>query len=102
MIRNMESRCPTCGGCFKAYDKTLRLVRSKNRSSKYISIIRVKCTNCGTVRRILPNDLLPYKQYEVGIIKGVIEGIITSDTWEFEDYPCEATMKKWKSSVKLT
>ena len=31
------------------------------------------------------------------MIRGVLEGLITSDTLGFEDYPCEATMANWRS-----
>lgn len=37
----------------------------------------------------------PYKQYEAELISGVLEGLITVETLDFEDYPCESTMKRW-------
>jgi hypothetical protein len=52
---------------------------------------------CGAVHRELTDDILPYKQYEAEIIRGVLEGLITSDTFGFEDYPCEVTMVRWKA-----
>ena len=52
---------------------------------------------CGVLHREIPNDLLPYKQYEVEVIKGVIEGLINCETLGFEDYPCEMTMNRWLS-----
>ena len=30
------------------------------------------------------------------IIIGVIEGLITCETFGFEDYPCEMTMIRWR------
>ena len=47
------------------------------------------------LHRELPKFLFPYKQYEADVIKGVLDGFITSDTLGFEDYPCEATMRLW-------
>lgn len=38
-----------------------------------------------------------YKQYESEIIAGVIEGLITCETFGYEDYPCEMTMIRWKA-----
>ncbi len=87
--------CPDCGGITKKYDITIRTVRTKNRKTSHIKIERYKCTLCGAVHRCLPNYILPYKQYEKEVICGVIEGLITSDTLGYEDYPCETTMKRW-------
>lgn len=95
MITEMQNECPKCGGELKTYGSVLRVVRTKRRISKWIKIRRLKCYSCGTVHRELPDYLIPYKQYEAEIIKGVIEGLITSDTLGYEDYPCEMTMKRW-------
>lgn len=97
MITNDELTCPGCGGALKYYDKVQRIIRSKGRSFKYIEIRRFKCTGCGTIHRELPDDIIPYKQYEAEIIRGVLEGFITSDTLGFEDYPCEMTMNRWRA-----
>ena len=61
------------------------------------------CLECGAVlkhfdfvsRSVLPDEFFPYKQYSAEIINGVLDGSITSDTLEYEDYPCEATMHRW-------
>lgn len=97
MINNDESTCPECGGALKYYDKVQRIIRSKGRNFKHIEIRRLKCTKCGMIHRELPDDIIPYKQYEAEIIKGVLEGLITSDTLGFEDYPCEKTMIRWRA-----
>ena len=44
---------------------------------------------------MLPDYILPYKQYDAEIIKGVLEGLITTDTLGYEDYPCDKTMERW-------
>jgi hypothetical protein len=51
--------------------------------------------SCGALHRELPEELLPYKQYEAEVIIGVLEGLITCETLGFEDYPCEMTMSRW-------
>lgn len=58
---------------------------------------RLQCVRCGKVHRELPEFIFPYKQYELEVIKGVMEGLITSDTLGFEDHPCEMTMLRWTS-----
>ncbi len=94
IIKNM-SICPICGGPLKHYDSIQRIVRSKGRSTKWVKLRRMKCEKCKHLHRELPEFIFPYKQYEVEIILGVLEGIITSDTYGYEDYPCEATMIRW-------
>lgn len=101
MITNNKLICPNCGGVLKYYDTVRRVVRTKNGVSNHISLKRFRCTRCGHVHRKLPNYILPYKQYELEIIKGVLEGLITPEVLGFEDYPCEVTMKRWKSTLNL-
>lgn len=101
MVTNDTSICPNCGGGLKYYDSVLRMVRTKGRKTKYVKMRRLRCSGCGTLHRELTEDMLPYKQYEAEIIFGVIEGLITPETLGFEDYPCEMTMARWRSSQKL-
>lgn len=93
--------CDLCGNDMKYYDSVRRIVRGKYGKTKWIRIKRFKCSICGSVRRKLPNYILPYKQYESEIIMGVLEGFITCETLGYEDFPCEMTMLRWKSSRKL-
>ncbi len=97
MVTNNESTCPYCGGKLKYYDNVKRIVRTKIRKTKWVKIRRLKCSNCYSIHRELPDCIYPYKQYDAEIIRGVLEGFITCETIGFEDYPCEATMKEWKS-----
>lgn len=101
MVSDDTSICPRCGGLLKNYDTVNRIVRTKNNKIKKIKIRRLRCGKCNTIHRELPDFLLPYKQYEVEIILGVLEGFITPDTIGFEDYPCEMTMIRWRNSQKL-
>lgn len=101
MINNNELICPNCGGDLKYYDKVRRILRTKKRETKRVQIRRLRCSVCGSVHRELPNYILPYKQYETEVIIGVIEGLISPDTIGYEDYPCEATMNKWKKQNSL-
>lgn len=97
MIADSESTCPKCGGLLKYYDCVLRMVRTKGGMTKRVEIRRLKCSRCGILHRELPEFIFPYKQYEAEVIVGVLEGLITSDTLGFEDYPCEMTMYRWLS-----
>ena len=99
MVYFDSSCCPSCMGSLRYYDSVPRLVRSKNRETKHVKIRRLKCTYCNKIHRELPDDILPFKQYEREVIKGVIEGLISSETLGFEDYPCEITMKRWQMDI---
>ena len=98
MIKENEEVCPNCGGSFKYYDKVQRIVRTKNRMTSYILLRRLKCMTCYKVYRVATDEIFPYKQYEAELIRGVLEGLITSDTLGYEDYPCEMTMTRWRYS----
>ena len=89
--------CPLCGNLTKQYDYVLRIVRHAGNTITQIKVPRMRCVSCRGIRRKLPDILYPYKQYDAEIIKGVVEGLITSDTLGYEDYPCEMTMKRWKA-----
>lgn len=95
MVYFGEQLCPVCGGKLKHYDKVKRIIRTKYRRSKWLTIQRLKCGRCGRIHRELPDSIYIYKQYEADVIEGVVEGLITSDTLGFEDYPCEKTMQNW-------
>lgn len=97
MINSNISSCPSCGGKLKHYDKVVRIVRTKGRKTDYVEIKRLRCVDCRSVHREIPEFIFPHKQYEAEVIQGVLEGLITADTLGFEDYPCEMTMIRWKT-----
>lgn len=101
MVNNDTSSCPSCGGKLEYYDSVSRIIRTKERKTQHIRVRRLRCSKCGAVHRELPDYIFPYKQYEAEIIRGVIEGLITCETMGYEDYPCEMTMIRWKSSQNL-
>ena len=40
--------------------------------------------------------MCPYKHYDAGLIEDVVDGIVSEDDIEIEDYPCGGTIKHWK------
>ena len=101
MVSNNQSNCPKCGGYLKYYDSVKRIVRTKMRKTRKVIIRRMRCEQCGSLHRELPDFVRPYKQYETEVILGVIEGLISSETLGFEDYPCEMTMLRWRANADL-
>lgn len=100
MVICNTSTCPNCGGDLKYYDTVRRIIRTKGRMSNHVLLRRLKCSKCKRLHREIPDYIYPYKQYEAEVIQGVLEGFITPDTIGFEDYPCEMTMRRWKSQRK--
>ena len=100
MIRVGVRVCPKCGGDLKYYDTIRRKVLSKRRVCTKLYIRRFQCLGCGALHNEIPEVIFPYKHYEAEIIRGVQEGLITSNTLGFEDYPCESTMRSWISRKK--
>ena len=95
LTSNKLSICDECGGKLKNYDKVTRTVIIKGGERKNFKIRRCKCSKCGKIYRELPDFVIPYKHYDSEIIRGVIDGHITSDTIGYEDYPCNVTMNRW-------
>lgn len=79
----------------KYRDSVRRHEKRAGRARQDYMISRYRCAACNCVLRLIPDFLAPYKHYNVDIIMGVIEGKITSDILEYEDYPCENTMLRW-------
>ena len=96
----VEQGCPKCGGELRHHDKVKRIVRTKNGKHYWITLDRVRCLECGSKHRVLSELLFPYKHYEASIIDGFVSGNISSYDLEFEDYPCETTIRQWKSTHK--
>ena len=92
--------CPNCGHDLKYYDSVSRILRTRGRVTDSVRIRRFRCSNCNKIHREIPDDIYPYKQYEAEIIRGVLEGYITSDTYGYEDYPCATTMNRWRTKRK--
>lgn len=101
MITVNQTFCPDCGGRLKYHDQVRRIVRAEFGNSYWIYISRMVCTRCGKKHRELPDILLPYKHYKTQIVEGFVRGTLTSEDLEYEDYPCETTIKMWRSSTSV-
>lgn len=93
--------CPACGGTVIKYGQVKRIVRGENGSCSWIKVQRFQCHSCDNTYRKLPETLLPYKHYEAKIILGFISGELTSFEFDYEDYPCESTIRYWIGAHRL-
>ncbi|MGF7146337.1 hypothetical protein HNQ56_004804 [Anaerotaenia torta] len=39
--------------------------------------------------------MVPYKHYSAEVISGVLDGFVTKEDEDTEDYPCEMTIHRW-------
>lgn len=96
MVKEGDTVCPYCGGALRYYDTVKRFVRTTYGRSYWIDMDRYICTSCMTTHRVIPDTLYPYKHYERRIIDGFIEGQLSFFDLEFEDYPADVTVERWK------
>ena len=87
--------CPKCSGAMKYRDSKIRICKKEGGEKTHLMISRVQCSNCHSYHNQLPDCLAPYKHYEAEVIAGVIDGIVTPDDEDAEEYPCLSTMKRW-------
>ena len=52
------------------------------------------------MHRELPDILAPFKHYHLDIIMGMLDGSLTTDDLEYETYPCEKTVERWRAWLK--
>lgn len=90
--------CPCCQSPLEHRDYRLRIMKLEGGEEKFLRVERRKCTNggCQRIHTVLPDCLVPYKHYASEVIAGVLDEVITPDDADTEDYPCEATMHRWK------
>ena len=92
-------KCKYCGGPTSGYDSVKRILKDRSGAVRWESIERVRCKKCGKIFRVLTDEMLPYKHYTKDIVDGVTEGLLTEWTYGFEDYPCDATRKRWVREI---
>lgn len=104
LIESSEnSICPICGHPLKHRDHVKRIMKGKEGEVRWLRIRRLVCTNaaCHSLHRELPDMLAPHKHFEIDIIAGVLDGLVTPDTKGFEDHPSEETMHQWHRWFRL-
>ena len=79
----------------------MRHRRIEGGIKEWFQIERRSCpAGCGLLR-VLADFLSPHKHYDIDIITGVLDGIVSPEQEKFEDYPCEKTMERWKAWMAL-
>lgn len=88
--------CKYCNGNLKFVYYGSRIVWGPGGKRHTVQIREMQCENCGHYQRILPDELMPFRRYPAQVIMDVVNGIVTEDDLEYEDYPCSMTFKRWK------
>lgn len=95
IVCNEEVRCPVCGAKLNKKDYVRRVFKKAGGSKEWYRIERRKCKSCGKTHRLLPDKWASYKHYGAELIEDVVDGAVSAEDAATEDYPCEATMKRW-------
>lgn len=93
----MSYKCKDCGASTSYYDTVKRLVKEEYGKRRKILIERRVCKKCGSIHRLMPEYILPYKHYRKDIIRGFQNGVLSVTSLEYEDYPSESTVRLWLS-----
>lgn len=91
--------CPCCGKALAYRDSRKRIYKTHGGSKTMILIRRFKCTGCRRLHNELPDCITPHKHYGTEVIEDVVDEIVSPCDSATEDYPCEATMKRWKQWI---
>ncbi len=88
--------CPHCAQHLKYRDCRLRVCKRYGGEKCWILIRRLYCPECHRMHNELPDFLVPYKHYAAKEIEDVLDEAVTADDTAAENFPCEATMERWK------
>ncbi len=95
MINKNDTKCPKCGGKMQPRGYYWRKIQLGNNNFKKVKVKRFRCNDCGSWHGKLPDDVLRYKRYSKAIIEGFNKGKLNTDMLEYENFPCDITVKNW-------
>ena len=94
-----HARCPDYSSELHYRDSRERIWRTYRGKTLHILIRRLQCPRCHRLHNELPNILVPHKHYGAEVIENVVDEVVTPDDEDTEDYPCAATMERWKEWI---
>ena len=87
--------CPICKEPLRYRDSRRRIRKKEGGQKENLMIRRFHCEHCHSYHNELPDCLVPYKHYETEVISGVLDGVVSQDDLDSEDYPSFTTMLRW-------
>lgn len=88
MIKNEFDKCPRCGGDLQPRGCVIRKVKNSRGDIFQYRLPRFSCKVCKSWHRIVPDYILPYKQY----FKSVVES--SPEELAYENVS-DSTIKRW-------
>ena len=95
MSNDTPPPCPDCRGTLFYRDRKPRVMKSEGGEKQWLMIRRFRCCRCRKLHNELPDCLTAFKHYKTEVIAGVVDGSVTSDDLDSENYPCVSTMLLW-------
>ena len=95
LISLVLSFCPVCSTPLNYRDSRYRVMKDYGGKKAWLIINRLECPSCKHLHNELPDFLSPYKHYKNSVIEDVVDEVVTPQSPEVEDYPCERTMHRW-------
>lgn len=93
-LRGQALQCPLCFGAVKCKDTRKRILRISNGQTIWLQITRVKCRQCGRLHSLLPDCVVPYKQYSKMTIQQALQYKSCSKTLNIAAE--ESTINRWR------
>ena len=93
--------CPKCRGTLTYRDSRSRIRKHEGGGKDFIIIRRFYCEHCHSYHNELPDCLLPYKHYETEVVSGVLDGVVTENDIDSEDFPSSPTIRRWISWITI-
>jgi len=87
--------CPVCQERLHYRDSRKRIRKKEGGMKDLLMVRRFHCNHCHSYHTELPDCLVPFKHYETEVISGVLDGVVSPDDLDSEDYPSYPTMLRW-------
>jgi hypothetical protein len=97
--QHMEEGLIRCGICNGQVARHSAYQRGVKETGQKISITIARCKKCGGFHALLPDFLLPHKQYSGNEVESVIIDSGTLPVSQIETEASESTVRRWISQV---
>lgn len=97
LVKSSETShmCPVCQSSMHYRDSRKRIRKKEGGIKEFLMIRRFQCDHCQSYHNELPDCLVPFKHYETEVISGVLDGVVSPNDLDAEDYPSFMTMLRW-------
>lgn len=100
--------CPACGSCklirWGCYERNIIYIDNNCFVEEKLKIQRVYCKSCKTTHSLLPEGIIPYKQFSLDSIIEVLSNPYSNDINDAINTSyliCFETIKRWQKQFKM-